>query len=113
MMAIFKTLEGLLEAVESLPSTIKGLKVQRNLCSFQAPSEQLDMSKDLVEQTKRVINKALSDKFYSDYEVVDYSLKSYCGDRYADTDGYYIMIQTKESEKLGKQLFNGELGSLD
>ena len=113
MMSTFKTLEGLLEAVASLPPTIKGLKVQRNLCSFQAPSDDLDMSKDLVEQTRIVINKAISDKFYSDYEVVDYSLKSYCGDRYADTDGYYIMIETKASEKLGKQLFNGELGSLD
>ena len=113
MMSTFKTLEGLLEAVASLPPTIKGLKVQRNLCSFQAPSDDLDMSKDLVEQTRIVINKAISDKFYSDYEVVDFSLKSYCGDRYADTDGYYIMIETKESEKLGKQLFNGELGSLD
>jgi len=50
MMATFKTLEGLLEAVASLPPTIKGLKVQRNLCSFQAPSDDLDMSKDLVEQ---------------------------------------------------------------
>ena len=113
MMSTFKTLEGLLEAVASLPPTIKGLKVQRNLCSFQAPSDHLDMSKDLVEQTRIVINKAISDKFYSDYEVVDFSLKSYCGDRFAATDGYYIMIETKASEKLGKQLFNGELGSLD
>ena len=113
MLAIFKTLDGLLEAVSALPSTIKGLKVQRNLCSFQAPSEHLDMSKDLVEQTRTVINKAISDKFYSDSEVVDYSLKSYCGDHCPDTDGYYIRIETKASERLGKQLFNGELGSLD
>tara|TARA_R100000541_G_scaffold29323_1_gene38485 strand:+ start:212 stop:553 length:342 start_codon:yes stop_codon:yes gene_type:complete len=113
MVAIFKTLDGLLEAVSSLPSTIKGLKVQRNLCSFQAPSEHLDMSKDLVEQTRTVINKAISDEFYSDYEVVDFSLKNYCGDHCPDTDSYYIMIETKESERLGKQLFNGELGNLD
>ena len=104
MMSTFKTLEGLLEAVASLPPTIKGLKVQRNLCSFQAPSDDLDMSKDLVEQTRIVINKAISDKFYSDYEVVDYSLKSYCGDRYADTDGYYIMIETKASEKIRRTI---------
>lgn len=112
-MKIFKTLDGLLEAVAALPSTIEGLKVQRNLCTFQPPSDNLDMDKDLVEQTKRVIDKAISDEFYSDYEVLEYYLKSYCGDAYPDTDGYYIQIETKESDRLGKQLFNGELGSLD
>ena len=43
----------------------------------------------------------------------EYILKSYCGDHCPDTDGYYIQLETKESEKLGRQLFNGELGSLD
>ena len=113
MLAIFEKLDELLEAVAALPSTIEGLKVQRNLCSFQAPSEHLDMSKDLVEQTKTVINKAISDEFYSDYKVEEYILKSYCGDHCPDTDGYYIQLETKESERLGRQLFNGKFGSLD
>lgn len=112
-MKIFKTLDGLLEAVAALPSTIEGLKVQRNLCTFQPPSDRLDMSKDLVEQTKKVINKALSDKLYSDYKVECFVLKSYCGDYCPETDGYYIQIETKQSEKLYKKLLNGELGSLD
>lgn len=112
-MKIFETLDELLEAVAALPLTIEGLKVQRNLCLFQPPSTHLDMNKDLVEQTRIIINKAISDEFYSDYEVIDYALKSYCGDHCPDTDGYYIQIETKESEKLGRQLRNGELGSLD
>ena len=47
-MATFKTLDALLEAVAALPSTIKYLKVQRNLNSFQAPSDYLDMKEMLV-----------------------------------------------------------------
>jgi hypothetical protein len=113
MMATFKTLEGLLEAVSALPSTIKYLKVQRNLNSFQAPSDYLDMNKDLAVQTKKIIDKALSDERFNDYEVLYYRLNSHCGDHCPDTDSYYIMIETKASKRLGKQLFNGELGSLD
>jgi len=112
-MATFKTLNGLLEAVSALPSTIEYLKVQRNLNSFQAPSDYLDMTKDLAVQTKKIIDKAISDKFYSDYEVMYYRLHAHCGDHCPDTDSYYIMIETKESKRLGEQLFNGELGSLD
>jgi len=112
-MATFKTLDGLLEAVAALPSTIKYLKVQRNLNSFQAPSDYLDMDKELAGQTKIIIDKALSDEQFKDYEVMYYTLNSHCGDRCPDTDSYYIMIETKESERLVKQLFSGKLGKLD
>lgn len=112
-MATFKTLDGLLEAVSALPSTIKYLKVQRNLNSFQAPSDYLDMNKDLAVQTKKIIDKALSDERFNDYEVMYYMLHSHCGDYCPDTDSYYIKIETKASKRLGEQLFNGELGSLD
>ena len=112
-MATFKTLDGLLEAVSALPSTIEYLKVQSNLNSFQPPFDYLDMNKDLAVQTKKIIDKAISDKFYSGDEVMYYRLHSHCGDHCADTDSYYIMIKTKASKRLGEQLFNGELGSLD
>jgi hypothetical protein len=42
-----------------------------------------------------------------------YMLHSPCGDYCPDTDSYYIKIETKASKRLGEQLFNGELGSLD
>jgi len=112
-MATFKTLNELLEAVSALPSTIEYLKVQRNLNSFQAPSDYLDMTKDLAVQTKKIIDKALSDELFNDYEVMYYRLHAHCGDHCPDTDSYYIMIETKESKRLGDKLFNGELGSLD
>lgn len=114
-MATFKTLDALLEAVAALPSTIKYLKVQRNLNSFQAPSDYLDMNKDLAVQTKIIIDKALSDEQFkdSDYEVMYYTLNSHCGDHCPDTDSYYIMIETKASEHLGNQLSSGKLGKLD
>lgn len=112
-MAIFRTQEELLRAVSILPPTIEGLKVQRSLQSFSPPSTHLDMSMDLVEQTKEVIKKAFSDPMFFDTKVEYYRLHSYCGDYCPDTDGYYIMMETKASERLGKKLFNGELGSLD
>ena len=113
MLAIFETLEGLLEAVSSLPPTIKYLKVQRNLNTFQPPSDYLDMTKDLAIQTKKIIDKALSDERFNDYEVIHYRLNSHCADRFAATDSYYIMIETKASKRLGNKLFNAELGRLD
>lgn len=112
-MGIYKTQEELLKAVAALPSTIKGLKVQHSLQSFQPPSTHLDMSKDLVEQTKEVLDSARADEMFLDYEIIDYSLNAYCGNYMPDTDGYYIQMETKASKKLGEKLFKGELGSLD
>ena len=79
-MGIFRTQEELLRAVSLLPPTIEGLKVQRSLQSFSPPSTHLDMSMDLVEQTKEVIKKAFSDPMFSDTKVEYYRLHSYCGD---------------------------------
>lgn len=105
------TLDELLEAVKSLPNTIKYLNVQSNLCYFNPESIKINWSKDLIDKVDVIIEEALQEQEQFGY-VDKFCLSSYFGEGKADHP-YYIKLESERSRNFADYMSKGSFGKLD
>jgi len=108
----FTSLNDLMKAVKKLPDTIKSIKVQANLSSFNPDSIELNPkdNKDWRKEVENILKKALKEK--GGNEIDEFTLRSYYGVG-RPTDPYYINLDSKSSRDFAERMGRGEYGSLD
>ena len=104
------TLEELIKAIGMLPNTIKSIKVQSSLDSFNPNSVKLDWTKDLKSLTKIIIEEAILER--PEIFIDKFYLRSYFGPG-GGNDPYYISLSSDKSRAFASSMAKGDLGSLD
>ena len=109
--AEFDNVKDLLYAVKKLPDTIKYIKVQSNLNTFQAPMVEISPAdKNWKKQVEDIVKSVLKQKEAKDIDK--YSLRSFFGAG-RPTDPYYITFSTEKSRDFADRMGRGEYGKLD
>lgn len=103
----FKTLDGLLVAVEELLPTMTSLEVQSEVKSFQPKMTKLYPG-EKIETVRNIIEKALIENIHFG-EVDSYHLRSY----HSNSTSYYIQLSTKATRDFARDMSRGVFGSLD
>lgn len=103
--------QDLFKHIDSLPDTVKSIKVPINTSNFKTSSDYrvVGNSPGYKEEIKAIIEKVDSEYEEKGQIVIKYILSAYG----YEEDDLYIDFRTKESEKFGRAMSRGDYGSLD